>query len=50
YLVTAPLGLSSEIHKIIDSRIDECMNCVDGQLPECDLCAGTGRCLDWQKA
>lgn len=48
YLVTAPLGLSSLIHQVIDSRIDECVNCVEGHLPECELCAGTGRCLNWQ--
>lgn len=48
FLVTAPLGLSSKMHQIIDSRIDECINCVQGQIPECDLCEGSGRCLQWQ--
>jgi len=50
YLVTAPLGLSSLIHQVIDNRIGECMECVEGQIPECDLCKGTGRCLNWQQA
>jgi sirohydrochlorin ferrochelatase len=49
YLVTAPLGLSAKIHEIIDCRIDECLNCVEGQIPECELCAGSGRCLNWQE-
>lgn len=49
FLVTAPLGMSSLIHRVIDDRINECMHCVEGQQPECELCVGTGRCLNWQQ-
>lgn len=47
YLVTAPLGMSELILKVIDDRIDQCLMCVEGERPECDLCRDTGRCQKW---
>ncbi len=48
FLVTAPLGLSSLMPKVIDARIDECLSCVNGYSPDCDVCRGSERCLHWQ--
>lgn len=44
FLVTAPLGLHPLIAEIIGSRIDHCIRHTRGDAPECDVCAGTGRC------
>jgi len=49
FIVTAPLGLSSRITSIIDDRIQACLDVAAGQLPECDLCRGSGRCANWQQ-
>lgn len=45
FLVTAPLGLHPLIAQIIDARVGHCINHVQGKAPECDVCAGSGRCV-----
>jgi sirohydrochlorin ferrochelatase len=44
YLVAAPLGPHPLLGDIVEQRIDHCLAHVDGRAPECDVCAGTGRC------
>jgi sirohydrochlorin ferrochelatase len=44
YLVTAPLGPHPLLDDIVEDRIRHCLAQVAGEAPECDLCAGTGRC------
>ncbi len=45
HLVTAPLGPHPLLMDVVASRIDHCLAHVAGEVPECDLCAGTGRCV-----
>jgi sirohydrochlorin ferrochelatase len=44
YLVTAPLGPHQLLMDIVDDRIRYCLAHATGVAPECELCAGTGRC------
>jgi sirohydrochlorin ferrochelatase len=44
YLVAAPLGPHALLGDIVEERVGHCLAHADGQSPECDLCAGTGRC------
>ena len=44
YLVAAPLGPHPLLGDIVEQRIDHCLAHVAGRAPECDVCAGTGRC------
>ncbi|XP_010670852.2 sirohydrochlorin ferrochelatase, chloroplastic [Beta vulgaris subsp. vulgaris] len=44
YLVTAPLGLHELLVDVVKDRIDYCLSHVAGQVEECAVCAGTGRC------
>jgi len=44
YLVTAPLGPHRLLMDIVDDRVRHCLAHVAGERPECELCAGTGRC------
>jgi sirohydrochlorin ferrochelatase len=44
YLVTAPLGPHPLLGVIVGQRIEHCVAHVRGEGPECELCAGTGRC------
>ena len=44
YLVTAPLGPHPLLIDIVDEHIQHCVAHASGEAPECDLCAGTGRC------
>ena len=44
YLVTAPLGLDPRMNELIESRIDYCLAHAMGNVPECNVCEGTGRC------
>jgi sirohydrochlorin ferrochelatase len=44
YLVAAPLGPHPLLGDIVEQRIDHCLAHVDGRAPECEVCAGTGRC------
>ena len=43
-LVTAPLGPHPLLMDIVEDRIRYCVAQVAGDVPECDLCEGTGRC------
>ena len=45
YLVGAPIGLHPLMCELIQSRIDHCLAHVAGNAPECNVCAGTGRCM-----
>ncbi len=44
YLVAAPLGPHPLLGDIVEQRIDHCLAHVAGRAPECEVCAGTGRC------
>ncbi|WP_432798290.1 CbiX/SirB N-terminal domain-containing protein [Poriferisphaera sp. WC338] len=44
YMVTAPIGLHPMMREVIASRIDYCLQHVDGGVNECESCQGTGRC------
>ena len=44
YLVTAPLGPHPLLMDIVEDRIRYCLGHVAGEVSECELCAGTGRC------
>ena len=44
HVVTAPLGLHPLMNQLIEARIDYCLQHVAGQQPECEVCAGLGRC------
>jgi sirohydrochlorin ferrochelatase len=44
YLVSAPLGPHPLLMDIVDQRIAYCIAHVAGDVPECDVCAGTGSC------
>lgn len=45
FLVAAPLGLHPLIGQVIASRLDHCVKHAAGEVGECDVCAGTGRCV-----
>ncbi|MEX0775191.1 MAG: CbiX/SirB N-terminal domain-containing protein [Phycisphaeraceae bacterium] len=45
HLVTAPLGLHPMINQVIEARLDFCLQHACGDAPECEVCAGTGRCV-----
>jgi sirohydrochlorin ferrochelatase len=49
YLVTAPIGLHPLMSQLIESRLTDCLACAAGAAPECEVCAGTGRCRKWQR-
>ncbi len=44
YIITAPLGPHRLLMDIVADRINSCLAHVAGDLPECELCAGTDRC------
>ena len=44
YLVTAPLGPHPLFMDIVEDRIRHCLDHALGGAPECELCAGSGRC------
>ena len=44
-MVTAPMGLHPMIHQVIQARIDYCLQHAGGKAPECEVCAGSGRCV-----
>ena len=44
HLVAAPLGPHPLLGDIVEQRIEHCLAHVAGRAPECDVCAGTGRC------
>jgi len=45
YMVTAPIGVHPMMADVVDSRIQHCLAHVAGKADECDVCAGTGRCV-----
>lgn len=45
YLVGAPIGLHPMMQKVIQSRLDHCLDHVAGLVPECEACEGTNRCV-----
>lgn len=44
YLVTAPIGLHELMVQVMKDRMEYCLNRVAGNVEECDMCKGTGRC------
>ncbi|XP_015688880.1 sirohydrochlorin ferrochelatase, chloroplastic isoform X2 [Oryza brachyantha] len=44
YIVTAPLGLHELMVDIMNDRIKYCLRHVSGDVDECTVCAGTGKC------
>lgn len=44
FLVTAPLGLHPLLVDVMDDRINHCLDHVSGEVNECSVCAGTGKC------
>jgi sirohydrochlorin ferrochelatase len=44
YLVAAPLGPHPLLFDVVGQRVDHCLAHAVGTAPECDVCAGTGRC------
>lgn len=45
FMITAPVGLHPMMHEVIQSRIDYCFQRQGNGAPECESCAGTGRCV-----
>ena len=45
YMVTAPIGLHPLMCELIGTRIDHCLKHAAGEAEECNVCAGTGRCM-----
>jgi sirohydrochlorin ferrochelatase len=44
HLVTAPLGPHPLLATIVEHRVEHCLAHASGSGPECEVCAGTGRC------
>ncbi|MEQ9454339.1 MAG: CbiX/SirB N-terminal domain-containing protein [Phycisphaeraceae bacterium] len=44
FVVTAPIGLHPMMKQVIENRIEHCISHMAGAAPECESCAGTGRC------
>lgn len=44
FMVAAPIGLHPMMKQVVQARIDHCLMHVGGLAPECEACAGTGRC------
>lgn len=44
YLVAPPLGPHPLLGTIVEQRIEHCLAHVAGEAPECEVCAGSGRC------
>uniref|UniRef100_A0A5B7ACU1 Sirohydrochlorin ferrochelatase n=1 Tax=Davidia involucrata TaxID=16924 RepID=A0A5B7ACU1_DAVIN len=44
YIITAPLGLHELIVDVVNDRIQHCLSHVSGDVGECSVCAGTGKC------
>uniref|UniRef100_A0A0E0JYR7 Uncharacterized protein n=1 Tax=Oryza punctata TaxID=4537 RepID=A0A0E0JYR7_ORYPU len=44
YIVTAPLGLHELMVDVMNDRIKYCLRHVAGDVEECTVCAGTGKC------
>lgn len=44
YVITAPLGLHEHLVDVVNDRITYCLSHVAGEVNECSVCAGTGKC------
>ncbi len=44
YVVTAPIGLHELMVQVMKDRMEYCLSRVSGDVAECDMCKGTGRC------
>ncbi|GER47973.1 sirohydrochlorin ferrochelatase [Striga asiatica] len=44
YVITAPLGLHELLVDVMNDRITYCLSHVSGEVDECSVCAGTGKC------
>jgi len=44
HLVTAPLGPHPALMALVEERARQCLAHASDRAPECELCAGTGRC------
>ena len=44
YLVAAPFGVHPLMADVVSARVEYCLAHVRGEVPECEACAGTGRC------
>ncbi|KAK4488506.1 hypothetical protein RD792_004270 [Penstemon davidsonii] len=44
YVITAPLGLHELLVDVVNDRINHCLSHVAGEVDECSVCAGTGKC------
>ncbi|XP_012849744.1 PREDICTED: LOW QUALITY PROTEIN: uncharacterized protein LOC105969521 [Erythranthe guttata] len=44
YVVTAPLGLHEKLVDVVNDRINYCLSHVAGEVDECSVCSGTGKC------
>lgn len=44
YLVAAPLGPHPLLRAVVDQRVEHCLAHLSGAAPECEACAGSGRC------
>lgn len=44
YLVAAPFGLHPLMAEVVNARVEHCLAHARGEAPECEACAGTGRC------
>ncbi|CAA0820180.1 sirohydrochlorin ferrochelatase B [Striga hermonthica] len=44
YVITAPLGLHELLVDVVNDRITYCLSHVSGEVDECSVCAGTGKC------
>lgn len=44
YLVGSPIGLHPLMVGVLEARLEHCLARADGQVEECESCAGTGRC------
>lgn len=45
FLVAAPLGLHPLMARVVASRVAHCLAHIAGEADECEVCAGTGRCV-----
>ena len=48
YLVSAPIALHPLMTEVVQSRVEHCLAHAAGLAPECEVCAGTGRCAMMQ--
>lgn len=45
WLVGAPIGLHPLMVRVIEARLGHCLEHAAGRVGECEVCAGTGRCV-----